>query len=122
MTFTDRPTHAELTDERTERVGRNEALYRQVNERIQDLNEAFSPMTGDFSVVCECGDLHCTEQLRMSPHEYERVRANPTLFILKPGHEQPDVEQAIKKHDGFIVVEKLGGPPTRIAEQTNPRG
>ena len=31
---------------RAERVSRNEAFFRQVNERVEDVNEAFSGLTG----------------------------------------------------------------------------
>ena len=40
-----------MTDERTKKVARNEAMYREVNERIEDLNDAFSEMSGQFAVV-----------------------------------------------------------------------
>ena len=30
-----------MSDERTKRVARNHAMYRQVNERLEDVNEAF---------------------------------------------------------------------------------
>src|SRR5689334_21077982 len=50
-------------DERARRIGENEALFRYVNERIEGLNEAFGAITETMSVVCECGDLSCAEQI-----------------------------------------------------------
>jgi hypothetical protein len=41
-----------MSEERTEKIARNEALYRQVNERIEDLNDMFGEMSGEFFVVC----------------------------------------------------------------------
>ena len=108
-------------DERAQRVGRNEALYRQINERIEDLNEAFATLTDDFAVVCECGDLDCAEQIKLSREDYERIRAIADHFILRPGHEAPDVEQSVEEHDDYIVITKHEGPPRRIAEETDPR-
>ncbi len=35
-------TDARMSDERTRRVGENEALCRQLNERIRGLNDAFA--------------------------------------------------------------------------------
>ena len=110
-----------MTEERVRRVGHNEALYRHVNETIEELNEAFGAVTDEFAVVCECGDLECAEQIRVSRQAYEQVRANPSCFILKPGHETPDVEQPVEDHGDYIVVMKHEGTPTRIAERTDPR-
>ena len=76
-----------MSDERARRVGQNEALYRQVNEHIEDLNDAFGAVTGDFAIVCECGELSCVEQISVRHDLYERTRADPTRFIVKPGHE-----------------------------------
>ena len=39
---------------------------------------------------------------------YERVRADATHFLLRPGHEDPTVERVIETHDSYVVVEKEG--------------
>ncbi len=110
-----------MNDERARRVGRNEALYRQVNERIEDLNEAFGPITGEFSIICECGDLECAEQLSVPRQVYEQVRANPTSFILAPGHEAAGLEHAVDHRGDYVIVEKEQGVPERLAEESDPR-
>ena len=103
------------------RVGQNEALYRQVNERIEALNETFATITDELRIVCECGDVACMEQIGVRREHYERVRANPDRFILRPGHEAPDLEEPVEEHADYVVVEKRGGPATRLAEETDPR-
>ena len=110
-----------MTDERSRRVVRNEALYRQVNERVEELNETFGEISGDFSVVCECGDLACLQQITLSRDAYERTRAHPARFIVKPGHEAPDLEEVVERAAGFVVIEKHSGAPQLIAEETDPR-
>ena len=110
-----------MIDERTRRVGQNEALYRQVNERIEDLNDAFGEVSGEFAVVCECGDLYCMEQITFARTDYERTRANPNRFILRPGHEAPDVEQIVERGPGYVVVEKASPDARRHAGETDPR-
>jgi hypothetical protein len=110
-----------MSDERERRVGHNEALYRQVNERIEDLNEAFGDVTGDFAIVCECGDLTCMEQISVSRQLYERTRANPTRFIVKIGHEAPDIEDAVEREGEYSVVEKDQPTARRVAEESDPR-
>ena len=110
-----------MRDERTRRVGHNQALYRQLNERIEDLNEAFGSITGKFVIVCECGNLGCMEQIRVSSEVYERARADPTRFILKPGHEAEDVEDVLEAGGDYVVIEKRVPLARQLAEETDPR-
>ena len=107
--------------ERTQRVGRNEATFRHVNERIEEINRSFALLTETMSVVCECGDATCVEQVAVGVAEYERVRSDPARFILAPGHEKPDVEEIVEQADAYIVIAKLPGEPERIAKETDPR-
>jgi len=108
-------------DERAARIGRNEALFRAVNENLEELNDALAPMTGTFEVVCECGDLDCAEQLRLTPDEYEGVRADPVLFLIRPGHSKPDVEDVVGATRDYEIVRKRDGVPARIATELDER-
>jgi hypothetical protein len=108
-------------DERARRIGVNEAMFREINERIESLNEAFGPITGTMSVVCECGGAMCIEQIQVEPGDYERIRGDATLFIIVPGHEVPDVETVVERVNGYHVVRKNPGEPERVAEETDPR-
>lgn len=110
-----------MDDERARRIGANEALFRAVNERIQDLNEAFGPLAETMTIVCECGDASCTQQIPLSPADYERIRSDPTLFVAVPGHELPDVETVVERGDGYVVVRKHPGEAERVARATDPR-
>ena len=110
-----------MNDERTRRIGQNEALYRQVNERIGDLNESFSSITGDFAIVCECGNLDCMEQISLSREVYESARASPHRFIVKPGHEAQDVEDVVARDGNYVIIEKEPPAAKRLAEETDPR-
>lgn len=110
-----------MTDERTKKVARNEAMYREVNERIEDLNDVFSEMSGQFAVVCECGDPMCAEQIALSREAYERTRANSTQFILRPGHQAADIEEIVATEADYVVVEKHEGEPAALAQKTDPR-
>lgn len=108
-------------DARQIRIGENEALFRQVNERVEQLNVGFSAVLeyGDF--VCECGDAACTERLRLKPDEYERVRADPTHFVVKHGHVAPDVEEVVFENERYQVVRKHPGGPGDLAARRDPR-
>lgn len=109
-------------EERTRRVGENEALFRVVNERIESLNIAFAAITETMDVVCECGNIDCAERVVLGISDYERVREDPTHFVLVPGHELPGVESVIETGEGFVVVEKRGGLAAEVARETDPRG
>lgn len=108
-------------EERKRRIGLNEAVFRQVNESLQSLNEGFGTITDTMVLICECGDPACADQIEMSVSEYEQVRADPALFAVTPGHETVEVEEAVRKGAGYDVVRKNAGLPSRVAEATDPR-
>jgi hypothetical protein len=108
-------------DERARRIGENEALYRSVNEKIEGLNQAFGTLTESMTIVCECGSIACTEQIELDLPTYERVRADPTLFVAVPGHQIPDVESVVEEHDASVIIRKDQGDPADLAEDLDPR-
>jgi hypothetical protein len=99
----------------------NEAVFREVNERIEDLSQSFGLGGQPLDLVCECGDASCAEHIRMSADDYETMRQDATLFALYPGHETPDVEAVVSRHDGYDIVRKHRGDPAEIAKSTDPR-
>jgi hypothetical protein len=106
---------------REERIGMNEALFRDVNERIEDVAEEFDITSDPLDFICECGDPTCVERITMTHAEYEQVRSDAHLFAVFPGHEEPDVERVVERRKAYDVVQKHAGAPERIAEQTDPR-
>ncbi|HET9323546.1 MAG TPA: hypothetical protein VFO03_06670 [Gaiellaceae bacterium] len=108
-------------DERHLRIGRNEVVFREVNERLRELGEGFSLVSEAAEFVCECGDTSCVERIELTLSEYERVRSDPKRFFLLPGHEEPSVERVIEQHDDYWIVEKLPGGPAGIAIKEDPR-
>jgi hypothetical protein len=109
-------------DERVRRIGRNEAVFREVNEQIEGLNVRLAS-AGErlLHIVCECGDLSCVEQLALPMNVYEEARADPALFLVVPGHEIPDVEVVVREEPGYLLIRKDHGGPEQIARQTDPR-
>ena len=103
-------------DARTERIGRNEDLFRKVNDQIEGVNEAFGTITGTMSILCECGKLECIEQIALTLDEYRTLRADPTRFAVKPGHELPNVERVVERHEGYVVIQKAKGDAAQLAE------
>lgn len=107
--------------DRRARVGANEALFREVNERLEDLNNTFANLTETFQVVCECGNVECLDQVPIDAIAYNDVRADAALFILVRGHADGQVEAVVDEKDDYEVVRKREGPQKRIVEATDPR-
>ena len=101
-----------MLEERQRRIGENEAIFRDVNEMVRRLDP------GPMTILCECGDADCRDQLVISPDEYKRVRADPTRFILRPQHEADKVEEVLAKHLEYWIVRKRSGLPAEIARRT----
>src|SRR5215210_7838750 len=108
-------------DERQERLGRNEALFREINERLEGLNETFSAVSERIEVVCECGQSSCIERFSMSVREYEALRRDPTTFAIRPGHEIADVETVVERGAEYVVVRKHAGEPAKLAANEDAR-
>ena len=108
-------------DERERRIGENEALFRQINDKVEGLNRSLAVLSTRMSVVCECGRQDCLERIDLGVEEYERVRLDPASFVVKPEHVFPDVEDVVERHDRYWIVRKHEGDPARLAEATDPR-
>ena len=102
-----------------ERRALNEALFRDVNERIAESAENFEADKTEF--VCECADPSCTERVPATLAEYENVRRKSTTFLLAPGHGQPDIEQVVADRGRFQVVEKMQELVRRTVIRLDPR-
>jgi hypothetical protein len=101
-----------------QQAGRNEALFREVNENIADLEERFGA-SEEPVFICECADVGCTERLAIDPDTYQRARREGRRFVLRPGHEDPEVERVIERNPDYLIVEKTG-EAGEVAEQAQP--
>ena len=113
-------------DERARRIGLNEAVFREINERIEELAAGFKVGEG-LDLICECGDASCVSRIKMGNKEYEALRSDATIrsdattFAVVSGHEIPDVEEIVERHKTYDVVRKTGSDPQKMAEATDPR-
>jgi hypothetical protein len=101
------------------RKATTEAIFRHVNERIAESAERFDADEAEF--VCECGDRSCTHRLEAQLDDYERVRAEPTRFLLAPGHEDEAIEKVVERCGRFEVVEKFERTVVATVRSLNPR-
>jgi hypothetical protein len=98
-------------------MGMNEALFREVNERIDQLQVDLGG-ANTFEIVCECGVAACTERFSITSDEYRALRQDVHRFAVVPGHEQPEIERMIEKRAGYFVVEKTDPDAAEAAEET----
>jgi 23S rRNA A1618 N6-methylase RlmF len=91
--------------DRQERMIENEKLFREVNERVADIEANFSGPDPEW--VCECGDGTCFEKVAVPIEEYQQIRAHGDWFLITPGHEKADIERIVRQNGEFVVVEKF---------------
>jgi len=108
----------ERGERRKDRLARNEALFREVNERVEEVGERAGTDMLDF--ICECGDANCTAAVSLTESEYEQVRADPVHFAVLRGHVLPEVEDVVFENERFQVVRKHT-EEQEIARATDPR-
>jgi hypothetical protein len=87
-------------DVRRVRAAKNQSLFRDVNERIEDL--ASSAAVSAF--ICECMDDTCDSNVSLTVEEYEMIRCDGNRFFVVPGHEVPEIEETVEAHDRYVVV------------------
>ena len=89
-----------------ERVGRNEAIFRHVNERITELTDELA--VTKLQIVCECADGGCVAAIEVRSDEYRRAREDEQVFIVVPEHVLAAVEEVVYEGKGFVFVRKSG--------------
>lgn len=92
-----------------ERIARNDALFREANERIREKAEEYS-VEIEVPFICECADPHCRDMVRLDLEEYREVRSNPRHFFNISGHEavaRGNVAVVDRRGD-HVIVEKIG--------------
>jgi hypothetical protein len=106
----------EQPDETLERFASREFLRREAivrnEEAARDVNEATAVdaargMTPGREFACECGEAACMERITMPLDRYIEIHRTENRYVVKPGHEIPDVERVIDGAAGYRVVEKV---------------
>ena len=94
-------------DERERRLAQNEALFREVNERVEALGHHLGP-DASYEFLCECANADCTFRITLPLPIYESVRADSTQFVVLPLHYTPEVEDLVVEEDDYWIVRKTG--------------
>jgi hypothetical protein len=108
-----------------ERRAQNEALFRDLNERVKEIDERLEPNgmgspPAELEFLCECGDLECATRFTMSRTEYEAVRQESSHFVVLPGHVDETIEHVVEVRPGYVIVTK-DGVAAEVARETYPR-
>lgn len=59
-----------------------------------------------YGLNCECDDPDCIKTIPMPIAEFTKIERN--RFIVLPGHENPQAEEVMTRHNGYVVVAKAG--------------
>ena len=108
--------------ETQERVARNDALFREANEGIEDAATKYEVLD-QIPFICECADGDCRELLILSIEEYEEIRQNPRHFLNAPGHVRSakGAAEVVTDHGRYTIVAKTGHAGD-VVERLDPRG
>lgn len=99
-----------------------ETIFREMNEWTeQERDELVGISRLMDTYLCECSDSRCSDPIDLTREEYEAVRAEPIRFVIAVDHENPEVDWVLAENSRYTTVEKLLGPPARIAIATDPR-
>jgi len=88
-------------------IGQRQSLFREVNERIDELAESLD-LQEEMTIFCECASDNCHEQITLTEAEYRKLRRIPTHFAVVPGHDEPGVERVAETNERYVIVEKFG--------------
>jgi hypothetical protein len=94
-----------VDEQRAEEV-RRQALFREVNERIENLSDGWEIFDGSISVLCECGRPGCNAPIDVARVVYDDIRATPNRFLLKADHEIADIDEVVVRHNGYVIAER----------------
>ncbi len=106
-------------DEREQRLAQNEALFREVNERVDAIAHKLGPNV-PYEFLCECANADCTFRITLPTSIYEAVRSDPTQFVVLPDHFTPEVEELIVQEETYWIVRKTGDAAEYV-ERLDPR-
>lgn len=113
------PINSDRDAARAARVAENESIFRRANEKLE---ERFRELEAEglTPFLCECGDVACTQVIRLTLDEYEGVRGHPAHFAIVSGHQILVAERVVEQNERYDVVEKTD-VGRQVAEARDPR-
>ena len=97
------------------RRAENQVVFREHNERTKRQVEHILPTENrpllTVGFTCECSDEACAERIPLTVIQFKRLVKGAWRFVIRPGHEQSDIERVVESGGNFVVVEKFEDPP-----------
>ena len=90
---------------------RNEVLAKGLNQKLESLVEQGEEEPVDQHPVdffCECSTATCAERIRLTVARYDAIHSMPQDYIVRPGHQDQEVERVVDSEPGYLIVRKLG--------------
>jgi hypothetical protein len=106
-----------MDPERQRKLAQNEAVAREVNQRVDEVAASWYDEGEALEFVCECSYDDCTARVHLSAEEFARVRESPLTFVLVRDHVVPEIERVLAAAGDAVVVEKLGAGRA-VADET----
>ena len=100
-------------------MAQNEALFREVNERVETVAHQLGPAV-PYEFVCECANADCTFRVEIPLRDYETIRSDPRQFVVLPQHYTPEIEDLVAERESYWVVRKSGEAGDYV-EKLDPR-
>ena len=90
-------------EERELRAAQNRMMFRLVHDRVGDVSGdlRFAP---ELEFACECAGDACVETVPLSPLQFLAIGSEPNRFIVRRGHQSPDLDEVVAEREGFVIV------------------
>jgi hypothetical protein len=111
------------------RLAENEVIFRKANEAVQkDLHRLYKTAKEEgyddlyreteapLHFYCECADEKCRQRIIMPPSKYTELHNSRTRFVIKHGHQVPEIERVVLKEKQYTVVDKMLTPPANAGK------
>jgi hypothetical protein len=97
-------------DQTEERIAKNDAIFREANERIREAAAEHGIEDGKVPFICECADPACRRVVLLDLEEYREIRSNPRWFLNADAHDAPEADAArvVERRQCYLIVEKTG--------------
>jgi hypothetical protein len=80
--------------------------FREINERIVELEERSGAPYPFVGLICECLQNHCTARVEMTVPEYYALVDGRRRFLVGAGHADPECDRVLAATDRFMIVER----------------
>ena len=99
-------------------MAQNEALFREVNERVEAVAHQLGPDV-PYEFVCECANADCIFRVAIPLRVYETIRSDPEQFVVLPQHYTPEVEDPLPRKTPTGSFENRVRPATTSRSSTH---